>query len=441
MLVLDYLRAMPEKNLNGSQRKKILATLLLTVFIDLLGVTIVIPIVAPLFLDLKNGLMPLDFTGIAPQNMAIAMKEAIHHRTIIYAFLIASFPLAQFFGAPYLGALADKLGRKKVLIVSLIGTLIGYVLFAVGVHYNLIWLLFVSRILDGFTGGNIAIVFSSIADISTPETKTKNFGLIGAAFGLGFIIGPYIGGKLADPSLVSWFNYETPYIVSALLCAINIIMVVYLYIETLVVKSTKPINLFQGFINLGKAFSMRQARILFTVVFFLTLGFTMFTTFFQVFLIDKFKFTQSSVGDYFAFIGIFIALTQGFLSRKLTKIPSATILKITGIGLALAFIILTLPPANMLWLLYLASPLIAINQGLLSPNLNTLVSNSAGPEKQGEIAGINQSIQSIGQAIPPIVAAYLVSYGQSFALYGAAALTFIAWLVFILFYHKTEELK
>lgn len=85
MLVLDYLRAMPEQNLNDSQRKKILATLLLTVFIDLLGVTIVIPIVAPLFLDLKNGLMPLDFTGIAPQNMAIAMKEAIHHRTIIYA--------------------------------------------------------------------------------------------------------------------------------------------------------------------------------------------------------------------------------------------------------------------------------------------------------------------------------------------------------------------
>jgi DHA1 family tetracycline resistance protein-like MFS transporter len=383
--------------------------------------------------------MPLDMANIAPQDMALTIKDAIHHRTIIYALLVASFPLAQFFGAPYLGALADKIGRKKVLIYSLIGTAIGYVLFAVGIYYNLVWLLFVSRIVDGFSGGNIAIAFSSIADISTPETKTKNFGLIGAAFGLGFIIGPYIGGKLADPNIVSWFSYQTPYIVSAILAVINIFMVIYLYTETLGTPSTKPINIFQGFINLQNAFSAKASRTLFAVVFFSTLGFTMFTTFFVVFLSDRHQFTTSKIGDYFAFIGIFIAFTQGFLSRKLAHILPEKILKIVLLGLAAALVIVTVP--DKIWILYLVSPLIALTQGMLGPNLQTLVSDSVGPEKQGEISGINQSVQSIAQALPPIIAAYLVSFGQSFALYGAAACTFIAWLVFVGFYRKSQSNK
>jgi MFS transporter, DHA1 family, tetracycline resistance protein len=427
------------QNLTELQRKKILGTLLLTVFLDLLGVTIVIPIVAPLFLDLKNGMMPLDISNIAPQNMALAIRDAIHHRTIIYALLVASFPLAQFFGAPYLGALADKIGRKKVLTYSLIGTAIGYILFAIGIYYNLVWLLFVSRIIDGFSGGNIAIAFSSIADISTPETKTKNFGLIGAAFGLGFIIGPYIGGKLADPSIVSWFSYQTPYIVSAILAVINIFMVIYLYIETLQTPSTKPINILQGFTNLQKAFSARESRTLFSVVFFTTLGFTMFTTFFVVFLNSKFNFTTSKIGDYFAFIGVFIAFTQGFLSRKLSHILPENVMRVVLLGLAAALIIVTMP--DKVWLLYAVSPLIALTQGMLAPNLQTIVSNSVGPEKQGEISGINQSVQSIAQALPPIIAAYLVSYGQSFALYGAGTCTFIAWLIFVLFYRKSQIIK
>ncbi len=426
---------MTSNNFTDAQRKKILSTLILTVFIDLLGVTIVIPIVAPLFLNPYNSIIPAQ---VGDLNASYFFTEAAkHYRIIIYSFLVASFPLAQFFGAPYLGALADKIGRKKVLILSLIGTFIGYVIFAIGVHYQLLWMLFLGRIIDGFTGGNIAIAFSSIADISTPETKTKNFGLIGAAFGLGFIIGPYIGGKLADPNIVSWFSFETPYWVSAGLCLINIFMVIFLFYETLSKPNNKPINIFQGFINLKNAFTLPSSRTLFGMVFFTTLGFTLFTSFFQVFLVDRFKFDQSDIGDYFAYIGIFIAFTQGFLSRKLTHIANAKIFNITAIGLAAAFIIVTLP--THLWMLFLVSPLIALNQGLLSPNLQTMVSNSVSPQRQGEISGINQSVQSIAQAIPPIIGAYLVNYGQSFALYGAAFFTFLAWVCFVFFYKKKTE--
>jgi MFS transporter, DHA1 family, tetracycline resistance protein len=427
---------MSNSALSAKQTNNILYTLLLTVFIDLLGVTIVIPIVAPLFLDLKNGLMPFDFAAAQGPNSAQVLKDAIHHRTIIFSLLIASFPLAQFFGAPYLGALADKIGRKKVLTVSLIGTLIGYVLFVIGIHYQLIWLLFVSRILDGFTGGNIAIAFSSIADISTPENKTKNFGMLGAAFGLGFIIGPYIGGKLADSSIVSWFSYEIPYVLSCILCVINIFMVVFLFKETLKQKIDRPISIFAGFTNLKDAFLTSNTRVIFTIVFLITFGFSIFTQFWQVFLMQKFQgMTTSKVGDFFAYIGIFIAITQGgltgFFSKRYT--PSK-VFAFTGVLLGLSFIIIQLP--NSLFLLYLVSPLVAFSQGLLSPNLQTMVSNSAGPEQQGKILGINQSVQSLAQAIPPLIAAYALSVSANGPLILASFFTFVAWAVFIIFYKK-----
>lgn len=154
-----------------------------TVFLDLLGLGIIIPILPAVLIDPRTGLLPFSTTFAT--------------RTLIFGFLIAAYPLAQFFSSPILGALADKHGRKKILTLSLLGTLVGYILFAMGLVTQNIYLLFIGRIIDGFTGGNISIAQSAIADISDEKTKSKNFGLIGMAFGLGFIIGPYVGGKLS----------------------------------------------------------------------------------------------------------------------------------------------------------------------------------------------------------------------------------------------------
>jgi DHA1 family tetracycline resistance protein-like MFS transporter len=124
--------------------KQLLIPVFLTVFIDLLGATLVLPILAPLFLDLQHGIWPIDIRSLS--NPAKDIPSIIRERTFIFGLLIASFPLAQFFGAPLLGAWADKAGRKKVLTISLIGTLIGYILFAIGVHQHWVWLLFAARI-------------------------------------------------------------------------------------------------------------------------------------------------------------------------------------------------------------------------------------------------------------------------------------------------------
>lgn len=407
-----------------NNRKSILP-IFFTVFLDLLGLGIVIPILPAVILDPGNGVLPMNFS--------------FSSRTLVYGFLIASFPLAQFFGAPILGTLADKKGRKKLLTISLLGTLVGYVLFAVGVIEKNIYLLFMGRILDGFTGGNISIAQSAIADISDEKTKSRNFGLVGMAFGLGFIIGPYIGGKLSDPSIISWFNYATPFWLSVILSSINIILVLLRFEETLVVKRNVKVNVFSGVRNIQKAFTLKRVRVMFLVVFLLTVGFNFFTQFFQVFLIGKFKFNQSQIGDLFAYIGLWSAIAQGGLLRPLSKkFSPRNILSYSIILLAATFPVLLIPDKAIY--LYMIIPFVAAFQGLTNPNATAIVSNLTEKDKQGEILGINQSIQSLAQAIPPIIAGFVTSININMPIIFAAISTIMAWLVFkFIFAAKRKE--
>src|SRR3989344_4109313 len=163
-------------------KKLSLWTLFLVVFLDMLGIGIIIPILPLVFYE----------TSLLPAGTSLSATN------ILLGFLIASYPLAQFFGAPILGAIADRYGRRPVLLLSLLGAAFGYALFAFGLVIGSVWLLFFSRILAGFMAGNLAVVKSIIADISDKRSMVKNFGLIGMGFGLGFILGPFIGGNLAN---------------------------------------------------------------------------------------------------------------------------------------------------------------------------------------------------------------------------------------------------
>lgn len=164
-------------------------TIFLTVFIDLLGVGVLIPVM-PLLLGDPTSPYYLLPTGWSTEQ-----------GYVLLGLLTAVFPLMQFFATPILGQLSDKYGRKDILLISLFGTSLSYVLFAYGIMSRNLPLLFVSRALDGITGGNISVAQAAIADISLPENRAKNFGLIGMAFGLGFIFGSFLGGKLSDPTV------------------------------------------------------------------------------------------------------------------------------------------------------------------------------------------------------------------------------------------------
>ena len=163
--------------------RKALPIVLFTIFLDVLGVGILIPVLPQLIFKI---FIPAGFTN----------NESL----ILLGWLTGIYPLMQFFATPILGQLSDRFGRKKVLSLSLIGTALGYVLFAIGIITKNIPLLFFARACDGVTGGNISVARAVVADVSPAEHRTRNFGLICASFGMGFVLGPYIGARLASPN-------------------------------------------------------------------------------------------------------------------------------------------------------------------------------------------------------------------------------------------------
>ncbi|MCW5909057.1 MAG: MFS transporter [Chitinophagales bacterium] len=396
----------------------------ITIFIDLLGIGIIIPVFAPLIIENKHGMMPA------------AMSEAT--RNFFYGILTATYPFFQFFGAPILGTLADKYGRKKILQFSLFGTLVGYVLFALSIQFSIFWLLFLARAIPGFMGGNISIVTAALADISKPEERAKNFGLIGMAFGLGFILGPFLGGVLSSSDVCRFFDYSTPLWFTALLTTINIYYVKKQFPETFKPGAAGEVSLFTGINNVRRAFGMVNMRVILLTIFLQSFAFSFFMQFNQVFLIKKFRFDEKQIGLLFGYIGLWIAFTQGVIIRRIAnRFAPHQILRVSLFGLAVTILIILLPPEP--WMLYLINPFIAIFQGLTQPNQTSIVSTLTPPENQGEILGMQQSIASLAFTFPPLIAGVLVSFDFRLPLIASAFIMLLAWMNFFFRYKAKPQ--
>jgi DHA1 family tetracycline resistance protein-like MFS transporter len=393
-----------QKHVSG----KALPVVLMTIFLDVLGVGILLPIIPQLLANPTSPyyLLPTgwDYKG----------------GLILLGWLIAIYPIMQWLSTPILGQLSDRYGRKRVLGFSIFGTALGYVLFAIGIITRNLPLLFFSRALDGVTGGNVSVAQAVIADITPPKDRTKRFALIGAAFGLGFVLGPYLGSKLATPNLSffglfdtpHWFNPATPFWFTAGLSMLNLLLILTLlpethqHIQKVKIKFTKSIE------NIILAGSYPGLRVVFPSIFLFWAGFSFFQTFFQVLLIDKLGFSQSNIGDYFAYVGIWIALTQAVITPMVAKrFRPHQVLKVSLIGAGLALF------AN-LWAhntteLLLVTPFFAVMIGNTIANSLSIVSMSADKFIQGEVLGINASVQALGQAIPAVMTGYLASIGIS----------------------------
>ena len=400
-----------------------------TLLLNALGFGILIPIIPLLLADPKSQYFMLPHTFTLGQGY------------IIFGFLVAIYPLMQFLATPILGQLSDKFGRKKILAVSLAGTFIGYILFAIGILIKSIPLLFISRALDGITGGNISVAQAVVADVTTPQNRSRTFGLVGAAFGIGFIIGPFLGGILSESKLVSWFNAATPFWFAALLAFANVILIIICLAETFKLKKDKKIIWGQSVKNIIRAFNIRELRILFTTVFLFQSGFTFFTTFFSVFLITKFGFTQGNTGNFFAYLGVWLVITQGFLTRIIAKkFSEKKVLRITLISTGVSILAYLLP--SVWWGLLIVTPFFAFANGLSQANITGLISNSVGPETQGEILGINASVAAMAQAIPAILTGFIAaSLTPSSPSIVAAGVIILGGIIFIVAYRQPDIKK
>lgn len=408
---------------------KALPIVILTIFIDVLGVGILLPV-----------LPQLIYSIFIPSGLD--MNASL----IMLGWLAGIYPLLMFFATPILGQLSDRYGRKKVLVLSLLGTALGYAIFAIGILTKNIPLLFLGRALDGITGGNISVARAVIADVSPPEHRARNFGIIGAAFGVGFVLGPYIGSHLASPNTAffgfttpHWFDASTPFWFAGILALINVLMVWLMLSEThkninraLKVAWNKSID------NIRKAALRPSLRIIFAAEFFFWSGFTFFITFFQILLMQKLGFTAANVGDFFAYVGVCIAVSQILIVPYLAKrFKMHQILRVSLIGNGLALLFMLLPHNTLE--LFLAAPLIAIFNGLTMANSSALVSVSSGKDEQGEVLGIEASVQSLAQAIPAIVSGYVATMGVNMPVIVGGVLIVLGGLLFALFYRSSKR--
>lgn len=398
---------------------RILKTIFFTIFIDLVGYGILIPVIPELFAN------PASASYLLPYG------TSVNNGYLLLGLLVAVFPLGQFFATPLLGQLSDRYGRKPVLLISILGTSISYVLFAIGIITKNIPLLFAARFFDGMTGGNISVAQATIADITTKENRSKNFGMIGAAFGLGFIFGPYIGGKLADPHLVSWFTAATPFWCAALLALLNVIFISKFLPETNLAKKKEKIIWSKAFKNIQNAFTNKTLKPLFITNFLFTSGFTFFTTFFSVFLISRFGFRPAQIGNFFAVVGICSVFTQAVVTRFLSKkFSEEKILSFSFLGTSLIMLLFFLPKAP--FYLYLIVPFFSVCNGLSMANMTGLISRRASNQTQGEVLGLNASILALGQCVPALLSGVVAEkLSPSAPLFFSSALIFLGWFFFV----------
>ncbi|MEI6350454.1 MAG: MFS transporter [Verrucomicrobiota bacterium] len=355
-----------------ADRRSPIYLIFLTVFIDLVGFGIVIPVL-PLYAR--------DFGASVTVN----------------GWLVGIYSAMQFLSGPILGKISDRIGRRPVLLVSLIGTAVGF--FIMGAAQTLLWL-FIARIIDGISGGNIATAQAYIADITKPEERSKAMGLIGAAFGLGFIFGPAIGGVMTH------ISNSAPFYLAGVLAAINALLVYLRLPESLSLEHrVQP----QEVAPLKEVFRHGWHLPALMASYFLAIaGFSMMTTNYALFTSERFGYDAKHNGYIFAFIGLVGALVQGGLLRRIVTPLNERAIAIGGCVLLMVGLIL-LPLSSGLATLLLFSAFVGIGNSFITPTLNGLASRSAERSWQGRVIGLMQSAGSLGRWAGPFLAGWLLS--------------------------------
>jgi multidrug resistance protein len=337
-----------------------------TVFIDLLGFGIIIP------------LLPF-------------YAETFGATAFTVGLLATSFSLMQFIFAPIWGRLSDRVGRRPIILLGLLGSCLSYLAFGMA---STLTALFAARIFAGIAGANIPTAQAVVADLTTPENRAKGMGMVGAAFGLGFIFGPAIGGFL------SRYGYSVPAFFASGVSLANFAAAWFLLPETL-----KPEH--RAIERVGRIDALRSALarphlpLLLVIGFLVVAAFSAFESTFALFAERSHGFHASSIGYVFAFVGIVLVIVQGFLVGKVVKkigehhiVPAS--LAIVAIGL------LMIPATQSVAALLVANGVMAVGMGFNNPSLMSLVSRYSAAEGQGGVMGLTQSLNSLARIVGPL---------------------------------------
>ncbi len=354
-----------------------LITLFLIVFVDLLGFSIILPLL-PFY---------AETFGATPTQIG---------------FLVASYAAAQLVGAPVLGRLSDRFGRKPVLLVSISGTFVGFLILGFA---NSLWMLFLSRILDGFTGGNISVAQAYITDVTDDSNRAKGLGLLGAAFGLGFIIGPAIGG------ILSVYGYALPAFVAAGLSMVSILGVLFLLPESLTPQARAELQKQsrQSFSikNLWQAINRPRVGPILHVRFFYGLAFAVFQTIFPLYALYRFNLDARSTGFVLTYVGVLVVFVQGFLVGWMAaRFDEYRLIFLGTVVMGVSLFAWAIVPSVIALLIVLAP--LALAAGTLNTLLNSTLSKAVYAEEVGGTLGLSASLESLTRVISPTAAGYLL---------------------------------
>ncbi len=361
----------------------------LTVFIDLLGFGLVVPILS------------VYVKEIGASNFQVGLMASI-------------FAITSFLFTPFLGSLSDRIGRRPIILFGIAMNVIGYLIFS---QAFILPILILSRILNGLGSSNISAAQAYVADISSPENRTKYMGMIGAAFGLGFIFGPAFGGLIKAQLGFSYVGYT-----AAALCALNFISAYFLLPESLKEKNTSsPIRLFPV-VDFFTAIKNPLLASFFTLMFVYVFAFGLMQTVIANLWKERYGLDDNHIGYLFTVIGIFSALVQGVLVSKMLKVVGEQKMLLYGIILlTIGFASISFVPTENFWIYAIINiGFISTGSGLLGPSIMAMVSKSADAHIQGKVLGLNQAVSSVARIVGPIFSGILYDLHNSVPFLTAA---------------------
>lgn len=396
-------------------KKKALWALSGVIFVDVMGLCIVFPLFAPLFFSL-GGLLPSSISS--------------HNRHLLYGMMLSLWPIFCFFASPILGDLSDKWGRKRVLLLCLGGEAFSYLLGAISIACHSLTLFCFSRMIAGTFSGSQPIAQAAMADLANAETKIQYMSYIVLASTLGVVLGPLIGGWTSDPHHFAWFNYQTPFLLAALISMVNIILLLTGYFEQSPLIKDTPIQLLKGLVLFVQAFIDKRFMGLALPFFFMQLAWALYFQSLAYYLVVAFHASTTLIGYMYALIGLASVIALTYVMKLLLKFFDSQFIFILGFYCLGIGFILDIGYISMLNIQYLGAIATAVGISLSYTAGIALFSNYVSPDQQGWGMGVVAALCAAAWAISAVLAG-IFSLIQLLALPFLIA-TFFIGLAFVL---------